>query len=107
MKNENPGDDIKKFIGLRPKVYSFETESAFNMNKVKGCSSKGLNFGRYRKVLESDFSTFQTRCLFQSKHLNIVTVEVTKMELTPFHKRYLLKDKVTSLPYGHYKIQQQ
>ena len=108
MKNENPGDDITKFIGLRPKVYSIETVNGVNTNKVKGCSSRRVSFGRYRQVLEFDLSTFQARCLLQSRRMNIATVEVTKTELTPFDdKRYLLENKVTSLPYGHYKIQQQ
>ena len=105
MKNENPGDKITNFVALRPKVYSFETESGANTNKVKGCSSKGLSFARYRHVLDSNSSTFQTRCQIQSRHMSMSTVEATKMELTPFDdKRYILKDKVTTLPYGHFSL---
>ena len=37
--------------------------------------------------------------------MSMSTVEATKIELTPFDdKRYILKDKVTTLPYGHFSL---
>ena len=44
MKNEYSNDNIVEFIGLRPKVYSIRTESGHDTSKVKGCSSKDLDF---------------------------------------------------------------
>ena len=78
MKNENSGDNIMKFISLQPKVYSFETEKGVNMNKVKGCSSKNLSYERYRHVLLTNSSTFQTRNLITSQHMHISIMEVKK-----------------------------
>ena len=105
MKNENPGDNITNFIGLRAKFYSFETESGANTNKLKGRSSKGLSLSRYRHVFDTNSSPFQPRCQIQSRHMSVATVDATKMELTPFDdKRYVLENKVSTLLYVHFRL---
>ena len=104
MKNEYPNDNIVEFVGLRPKVYSIQTESGHDTSKVKGCSSKELNFDKYKQVLINSNPTTQTRLTMVSKHQSMSTVEKLKMDLAAFDdKRYILDDGIHTLPYGHYR----
>ena len=102
MKNEYPNDNIVEFVGLRPKMYSIRTESGYETSKVKGCSSKDLNFNRYKQVMNTSNPTIQTRLAITSKSHSLSTWEQRKVELTAFDdKRYILDDGVHTLPYGH------
>ena len=84
MKNEYSNDNIVEFIGLRPKVYSIRTESGHDTSKVKGCSSKDLDFDRYKQVLNNSTPTTQSRLAIASKSHSLSTWEQIKLELTAF-----------------------
>ena len=86
-------------------MYSIRTESGHGTFKVKGCSSKDLDFNRYNQVMNNSAPTLQTGATMESKQHSIATIEKTKIELTAFDdKRYILDDSVHTLPYGHYSL---
>ena len=85
-------------------MYSTRTESGHDTSKVKGCSTKDLNFDKYKHVLIKSNPTTQMRMGIESKHQSMSTVEKLKIELTAFDdKRYILDDGIHTLPYGHYR----
>lgn len=109
MKDELKGKRMKEFVGLRAKVYSFKVEDGKEVKKLKGISKVAVE----HKLVHDDY----VRCLFdnleffvgchkiQSHNHKISTEYVMKLALANFDdKRYIQKDNISSLPYGHYKI---
>ena len=103
MKDEYGGKSIWKFVGLKSKMYSIRYESSNEKS-----TNKGHNAFKFQEL---DDTLFQKKILrhqmrgMKSKNHNIGTYETDKSSLS-FHddKRYVLKDGIDTLAYGHKDI---
>jgi hypothetical protein len=111
FKDETCGRPIKEFVGLRPKMYSLLEADNRATIKAKGIAKRAakakLKHEAYRSTLfDETSSTIDMQQIRSFKH-DIYSIEVTKTCLSPYDdKRYVLNDKISTLAYGHYKIQQ-
>ena len=109
MKDELAGEQAVSFVGLRPKMYSLLTLSNQSKSTAKGVpksyARKHLRHDMYLRTLKDRTITHATCRQFRSKSHKLYTVELSKVALSAFdNKRYILKDGITSVPYGHYEI---
>ena len=85
-------------------MYIIKTESR-GSKRAKGSQEKGLNteFNRqsYYDCLFNDTVFSNTVTRLGSKKHKILAIEEKKISL---NKRYIFKDKISSLAHGHYKI---
>ncbi len=106
MKDELGGKILTEFVGLRSKMYSYQTASSTT------CKAKGV-----KKSVVKDEITHENYvdCLFnnsifhhvqntiQSRKQEVFSVSTNKLSLVSFDdKRYILDDGIETLPYGHY-----
>jgi hypothetical protein len=115
FKDETSGIPIAEFVGLAPKMYSIKLDTG----KVKG-TAKGVKKTYYKNHITHDD---YLRCITSSKledmrqtakFLNfrsighkIGTYEINKYSLSNYdNKRAILEDGVSSLAYGHYRLNQ-
>ena len=109
MKDEAAGKNTKEFVGLRSKQYSLLMEDGGETKKCKGIKKQVVE----SSITHEDYKT----CLITGKELlrkqNIIrryehdmyTEEVNKVALSANDdKRYILKDGMHTLAWGHYKI---
>ena len=104
MKDEYGGKSIVKFVGLKSNMYSILDES----NNEKS-TSKGHNaFTEFQEFYETLFKKKvlrHTMSGIKSKNHNLVTYEANKRSLSCFDdKRYILKNRINTLAYGHKDI---
>ena len=108
-KDEAKGDNIKEFIGLRAKLYSFKMEEGKENKKCKGIKKAVVE----RTIRHEDYKTCLTTGKEQLRRQNIIrsyehvlyTEEVNKIALSAADdKRYLLKDSFDTLAWGHRRI---
>jgi len=109
MKDENNGKIMTEFIGLRSKMYAFKVENKEKRN-AKGITkcvvAKELKFNDYKETLFNNTKTFKDINLIRSHKHNVYTVAVNKLALDSLDdKRYILEDGISTLAWGHYKIE--
>lgn len=105
-------------VGLRSKMYASRSEVDPN-NKEKSefiKKSKGVNksvveheiqFEDYVECLRQNKELLHTMSTIRSYNHNLYSVELNKISLSPHdNKRYILKDGISTLPWGHYAIPQ-
>ena len=104
MKDEYGGKPILKLVGLKSKMYSILDES--NNKKI---TSKGYN--GFVELQEFYYTLFKKKILRKrmrrivSKNHNLGTYETKKRFLLCFDdKRYILKNGINTLAYGHKDI---
>lgn len=109
MKDECGGIPLKKFLGLRSKLYTLLT-SRFNCTKrakgIKKCViEKEISFKDFEAALFGNINQFRNMSLIRSlKHI-IYTCNLTKLALSSFDdKRVILSDNIHTLPYGHVSL---
>ena len=104
MKDEFGGKSVVKFVGLKSKMYSILGESS---------NGKSINKGRNAFIEFQEFhnTLFQKKILrhkmrgIKSKTHNLGTYETNKISLSCFDdKRYILKNGIDTLAYGHKDI---
>ena len=106
MKDEAAGMPIKEFIGLRFKMYSYKINNV-TLKKCKGVSKhtikKDITIYGYRDTLfSSTEKKMYSMKTIRSHNHNIKSYTITKCSLSCFdNKRYILKDGITTLAYGH------
>ena len=108
MKDELNGRPVQEFVGLRPKMYSCLKQTVSKRKRRK----KFLNESpiayateEYRQALHSENSTTVTMQQIRSIKHDVFTISLRKTGLSPYDdKRYVLKDKITTLAYGYNKI---
>lgn len=113
MKDEYSGKIIDEVVCLRPKMYSIKMGDAGEKSKLVGKGiprvilKNRLTHEEYKKSLFENKKSRATAHLIQSERHNIFTKEVNKLALNPIGvtKRVLLKDNITSVPLGYYKLQ--
>ena len=109
FKDEEAGDNIKEFVGLRAKLYSFKTEEGKENKKCKGIKkavvAKSIRHENYKKCLQTGKEQLRIQTIIRSYEHNLYLEEVNKIALSAADdKRYLLKDSFDTLAWGHHKI---
>ena len=104
MKDEYGGKPFAKFVGLKSKMYSILDESNNEQSTNKGHNS----FVVFQEFLDILFQKKIVRHAMRgikSKNHNLCTNETNKISLSCFDdKRYILKDGINALAYGHKDI---
>ena len=112
MKDENAGARMLEFVGLRAKAYSctrLEDQRISEHLRLKGISlrSTDITHNKYKQCLEDHRIFMANQRGFRSDRHTLITVQRVKKALSYFDdKRYLLNDGVSTLPYGHYAIEE-
>ena len=109
MKDEAAGKQITEFVGLRAKMYSHRTEGEVDVKKCKGIKKNvvknGITFQDYKDCLNTGIKLMKTQYTFRSRQHDIFTEQMNKTALSANDdKRVILNDLITTLPYGHYKL---
>ena len=112
FKDELHGDAMTKFIGLRPKLYSYEYRDSHGVRQSKN-TAKGvkksvkdnkLTFEDYEHCLrEMCVEPVSMNCI-RSDHHQLFTYNINKIGLSAFDdKRFICDDGVTTLAHGHWR----
>ena len=101
---------MTQFIGLRPKLYSFEYLDRFGVvlgkktaNGVQKAMKKRLTFNDYDRCLQSMSTKIVQMNSIRTDHHRLFTYNINKIGLSAFDdKRYILEDGICTLAHGHY-----
>ena len=109
FKDEAKGDNIKEFVGLRAKLYSFKMEEGKENKKCKGIKKavveKSIRHEDYKTCLTTGKEQLRRQNIIRSYEHVLYTEEVNKIALSAADdKRYLLKDSFDTLAWGHRRI---
>ncbi|CAH2108777.1 unnamed protein product [Euphydryas editha] len=107
FKDENNGDILEEFVGLRSKMYAFTVGEKF-VAKAKGVNksvTKKLELGNYKSCLFNKNIQHHNMYRFRSIKHTIFTQEINKTSLSyQDTKRYILPNQIDTLAWGHYKL---
>ena len=109
MKDEAAGKIIKEFVGLRSKLYSFVTDEGEETKTCKGIKKQvvesSIRHEHYKTCLTTGKELLRKQIIIRSYEHEVYTEEVNKVALSALDdKRYILKDGIHTLAWGHYKI---
>ena len=110
MKDEAAGKIIKEFVGLRAKLYSYKMyEGVEEIKKCKGIKKQvvesSISHEDYKTCLLTGKEQLRKQNILRSYNHEVYTEEVNKVALSALDdKRYILKDGIHTLAWGHYKI---
>ena len=109
FKDEAAGKNIKEFVGLRAKLYSYKMEEGKENKRCKGIKKavveKSIRHEDYKTCLETGKEQLRRQNIIRSYEHVLYTEEVNKIALSAADdKRYLLKDSYNTLAWGHHKI---
>ena len=109
FKDEAAGKNIKEFVGLRAKLYSYKMEEGKENKKCKGIKKavveKSITHEDYKTCLKTGKEQLRRQNIIRSYEHVLYTEEVNKIALSAADdKRYLLKDSYDTLAWGHRKI---
>ena len=109
MKDEAAGKIIKEFVGLRAKLYSFIMDDGKETKKCKGIKKqvveRSIRHEDYKTCLTTGKEQLRKQNILRSYNHEVYTEEVNKVALSVLDdKRYILKDGIHTLAWGHYKI---
>lgn len=112
MKDENGGQILTEFVGLRSKMYSTRVNSIDAIKKAKGVKKyvlkQNITFDDYVECIQWCQSTSGNQNRIQSKLHKVYSITQRKKFLCPFDdKRKILPDGINTLPWGHYSIEQE
>ena len=109
FKDETAGICILEFVGLKPKMYSFYTHEMKSSKAAKGVKRSIINKITHQDYVHSLVHSCEMEHEYysiQSKNHQLSTVHRTRKSLGCIDdKRYLLRDRIHTLPYGHYRYQ--
>ncbi|CAH3180349.1 unnamed protein product [Porites evermanni] len=99
---DKAGRQITKFIGLRPKLYTFKIEDGSLTKKCKGVKKsvvkKRIDFENYFECLFTGEKQMRTMKIIRSENHDIYSKEINKIALSSEDdKRKVLEDKVKTL----------
>ncbi|XP_026828646.1 uncharacterized protein LOC105279427 [Ooceraea biroi] len=111
MKDENNGVVMTEFIGLRAKMYALRVCGKKDTKKIKDvCRSvvgRTITFDDYARCLSESVEMTRQQSRIQSKLHRVYTIAETKLALSPHDdKWYIVPDRTSTLPWGHYAIPQ-
>ena len=119
MKDESDGYRMLEFAGTGSKAYSTlidpDHEYGYHNSKkrvtkklkgIKKCVvSAKIQHAHYVNCVKLGTRKWASMVRFDSRQHNVTTIKQRKLALNAFDdKRYLLEDGVSTLAYGHYKI---
>ena len=109
FKDEAAGKNIIEFEGLRSKLYSFLKEDGGESKKCKGVKKQvvesSITHEDYKTCLTTGKEQLRKQNILRSYNHEVYTEEVNKIALSAMDdKRYILKDGIHTLAWGHYKI---
>ena len=109
FKDEAAGKNIKEFVGLRAKLYSFKMEEGEENKKCKGIKKgvveKSITHEDYKTCLQTGKEQLRRQNIIRSYEHIVYTEEINKIALSAADdKRYLLKDSYDTLAWGHHRI---
>ena len=109
FKDEVAGKNIIEFVGLRSKLYSFIMEDGGESKKCKGVKKQvvesSITHEDYKTCLTTGKEQLRKQNIIRSYDHEVYTEEVNKIALSAGDdKRYILKDGIHTLAWGHYKI---
>ena len=110
MKDECGGKILTEWVALRPKLYSFLTESG-EKQKAKGLKksikNKSLRHENFLKCLRTGKSQTRKQCLFRSRDHHIFTENMVKVALSADDdKRIVLENGIDTLSLGHFLLEE-
>ena len=110
MKDETNLVPIEKIVCLRSKLYAAKLKKSV-IKRAKGIKrnivNKTIVFEDYEKCLFDNKIITRDQKLTKNKKHTLYSVNEKKIALSPFDdKRYIIKNSVETLPWGHYKIPQ-
>ena len=107
MKDELGGEIMRKFISLRPKMYSYKVGN-LECKKCKGIMKclvkKTISFDDYKKCLFSRERTHRSQLLFGSRKHEVKKLEVNKLALSREDDKRITINGIVSYPRGHYRV---
>ena len=112
FKDELHGCAMTKFVGLRPKLYSYEYEEEVKVvekNTAKGVKTKVKNtkltfadYEHYLRMLNVKTISMNT---IRSDHHKVYSLSTKKIRLSAFDdKRYICADGISTLSHGHWRV---
>ena len=109
FKDEAAGKNIKEFVGLRAKLYSFIMEDGKENKRCKGVKKQvvesSITHEDYKTCLRTGKEQLRKQNILRSYEHEVYTEEVNKIALSALDdKRYILGDGIHTLAWGHYKI---
>ena len=110
FKDELKGNRMLKFVGLRPKLYSYIYEQdgiTIEKNTAKGVKKRvkntKLKFDDYEQCMKIMQVKKVTMNCIRSDHHKLFTYEIKKIGLSSYDdKRYICDDGVTTRAHGHF-----
>ena len=110
MKDECGGKILTEWVALRPKLYSFLTESG-EKQKAKGLKksikNKSLRHENFLKCLRTGKNQTRKQCLFRSRDHHIFTENMVKVALScDDDKRIVLENGIDTLSLGHFLLEE-
>lgn len=110
MKDENNGQIMLEFVGLRAKMYAIKVEGNRVTKMAKGIKNyvvkkKKIQFDDYVKCLNTCVEMSCEQKLITTKLHKLYTKKMKKVSLSPLDdKRKILADNLNALPWGHYSL---
>jgi hypothetical protein len=109
MKDEAGGVPLTEFIGLRSKMYSYVGDKDKTGKTAKGVKKyvikKYIIHYDYRRTLEEGIQMKHSMNTIRSIAHDVGTYSLNKVSLSAFDdKRFLAKDGIKSLAYGHVRL---
>ena len=111
MKDDCGGKIVTEWVALRPKLYSFLTETG-EKQKAKGLKksmkNKSLRHENFLKCLRTGESQSRKQCLFRSRDHHIFTENMVKIALScDDDKRIVLGNGIDTLSLGHASLEEE
>ena len=109
FKDEAEGKNIKEFVGLRAKLYSFIMEDGKENKRCKGVKKQvvesSITHEDYKTCLRTGKEQLRKQNILRSYEHEVFTEEVNKIALSALDdKRHILSDGIHTLAWGHHKI---
>ncbi len=107
-KDECGGKHITKFVGLKPKSYSYETSDGEKNKKCKGIKKyvvkKHIDIDDYEECLISRQSQLRSMNTIRSRGHNVGSEKINKTALSADDdKRVIMADGIHTLAIGHWR----
>lgn len=111
MKDEASGKIITSFVGLRAKMYSYETMTPDEQGEVHKKTHKGIKkkmdipHSEYEDCLQTQKCNYKEWNCIRSKKHEMFVMRIKKKALSAMDdKSYILDDGISSLKWGHKDI---
>ncbi|CAG2207648.1 unnamed protein product [Mytilus edulis] len=110
FKDECGGKVMTEFVGLRAKLYSYKMNDHTTTKRAKGVTKsvikQNITFDEYKQCLDTQLEICKPMNIIRSRLHQIYTEEINKIALSAKDdKRHILKDGISTLAHGHYKIE--